>query len=236
MLLLQGTLRLLQWSQVPLTLEEWNARAAIQKERFRKSELLPGVHNLLKNLSTRTAPPVHMALASSASKPFFSMKVSHLSSITDAFPESCQVFGNDVEIAGKRKKPAPDIFLLALERINTALVRDGSEDAIRPEECLVFEDSIAGVEAARRAGMRVVWVPHPGLLQVCRGWVDEVLQGATEKEGEEVGPMVPKNGSDVLVPQEQMGCVWSSDDGWAECISSLEHFPYEHYFGAGLQD
>jgi pseudouridine 5'-phosphatase len=228
-LLPQGTLRLLQWSQVPLTLEEWNARVTAQNERFRKSELLPGVHKLLRNLSRRTTPPVHMALASSASKPLFNMKASHLPSITNTFPESCQVFGNDVEMAGKPKKPAPDIFLLALERANAALVREGAEDIIRPEECLVFEDSIAGVEAARRAEMRVVWVPHPGLLEVCQGWMDEVLQGATEKEGEEVGPIVPKNGPGVLVAQERMGSVWSSDDGWAECITSLEHFPYEHY-------
>lgn len=77
--------------------------------------------------------------------------------------------------------------------------------------------------------MRVVWVPHPGRLEMCRGWMDEVLQGTTEKEGEEVGPIIPKNGSGVLVVQERMGWIWRSDDGWVEFITSLEHFPYERY-------
>jgi pseudouridine-5'-monophosphatase len=172
-----------------------------------------------------------MALASSASKPLFEIKTSHLPSITDAFPELCRIFGDDVEMANKRKKPAPDLFLFALERVNGTLVRQGGEEVIRPEECLVFEDSIAGVEAARRAGMRVVWVPHPGLLEVCNGWMDDVLQGATEREGEEVGLMVPKGGSGR---QERMGYVWKSDDGWAECLTSLEHFRYEQY-GIHLQ-
>lgn len=45
----------------------------------------------------------------------------------------------------KRGKPAPDLFLLAAETMNTA-----------PENCLVIEDSTAGIEAAKSAGMRVI--------------------------------------------------------------------------------
>lgn len=41
-------------------------------------------------------------------------------------------------------KPAPDLFLHAAARMGFA-----------PENCLVIEDSSAGVEAAKRAGMRV---------------------------------------------------------------------------------
>ena len=42
-------------------------------------------------------------------------------------------------------KPAPDLFLYAAARLRT-----------RPEACLVVEDNIAGVEAARGAGMPAV--------------------------------------------------------------------------------
>jgi beta-phosphoglucomutase-like phosphatase (HAD superfamily) len=41
-------------------------------------------------------------------------------------------------------KPAPDLFLLAAERI-----------AVAPARCLVFEDTDDGVAAARAAGMAV---------------------------------------------------------------------------------
>ena len=42
-------------------------------------------------------------------------------------------------------KPAPDIFLLAAERLGVA-----------PTECIVYEDGDPGLEAAHRAGMRAV--------------------------------------------------------------------------------
>ncbi|MBF2035653.1 MAG: HAD family phosphatase [Leptolyngbyaceae cyanobacterium T60_A2020_046] len=45
-------------------------------------------------------------------------------------------------------KPAPDIFLEAARRLNIA-----------PQDCLVLEDSNAGVMAAQAAGMSVVMVP-----------------------------------------------------------------------------
>jgi len=48
---------------------------------------------------------------------------------------------DDVEIG----KSAPDLFLLAAERMGVA-----------PDECIVYEDSDAGLEAARRAGMRSI--------------------------------------------------------------------------------
>ena len=44
-----------------------------------------------------------------------------------------------------RGKPDPEIYLRAAEKLGC-----------RPADCLVFEDSLAGVEAARNAGMKVV--------------------------------------------------------------------------------
>ena len=58
----------------------------------------------------------------------------------------------DVEVTGDEVlhgKPAPDLFLLAADRLG-----------VSPESCVVFEDAPAGLEAAVRAGMRVVWVPN----------------------------------------------------------------------------
>jgi HAD superfamily hydrolase (TIGR01509 family) len=53
-------------------------------------------------------------------------------------------FGDEVE----HSKPAPDLFLLASQRLGIA-----------PEQCLVLEDSEAGIRAARAAGMEVIIVP-----------------------------------------------------------------------------
>lgn len=53
------------------------------------------------------------------------------------------VGGEDVHDA----KPAPDIFVAAAARLDTAPVR-----------CVVVEDAAAGIEAARRAGMRCIGV------------------------------------------------------------------------------
>ena len=74
----------------------------------------------------------------------------------------CRLVLRELDIAGRfevvvsaddvrRGKPAPDIYLLAAERLGVA-----------PPQCLAFEDSLTGVRAARSAGMRVVAV-SPGL-------------------------------------------------------------------------
>jgi beta-phosphoglucomutase-like phosphatase (HAD superfamily) len=47
-------------------------------------------------------------------------------------------------------KPAPDCFLLAAQRLGVA-----------PEDCLVFEDTDLGIQAAMAAGMASVRVPLP---------------------------------------------------------------------------
>jgi HAD superfamily hydrolase (TIGR01509 family) len=49
-----------------------------------------------------------------------------------------------------RGKPAPDAFLLAAARLGVA-----------PADCLVFEDTDLGIEAATAAGMASVKVPSP---------------------------------------------------------------------------
>lgn len=49
-----------------------------------------------------------------------------------------------------RTKPNPDIYLKVLERLR-----------VQASEAIVFEDSLNGVEAARRAGIFVVAVPNP---------------------------------------------------------------------------
>lgn len=56
-----------------------------------------------------------------------------------------------------RGKPAPDLFLLAADRMQVA-----------PRDCLVVEDSVAGVRAAVAAGMRPVGFVGGRHLADCR--------------------------------------------------------------------
>ncbi len=53
-------------------------------------------------------------------------------------------------------KPDPAIYHRALEKLNVTVLEDWS---IQPQECLVFEDSKAGILAARRAGMKFAALP-----------------------------------------------------------------------------
>jgi HAD superfamily hydrolase (TIGR01509 family) len=49
------------------------------------------------------------------------------------------------------RKPDPEPFLLAAKELG-----------VRPDECLVIEDSYSGCQAARSAGMKLVWMrPYP---------------------------------------------------------------------------
>ena len=47
-------------------------------------------------------------------------------------------------------KPAPDTFLRAMEKLN-----------LKPEDCIIVEDSTNGGKAAAAAGAKCVWFHNP---------------------------------------------------------------------------
>ena len=57
----------------------------------------------------------------------------------------------------ERSKPAPDVFIEALSRINRAFLGPG---VIFAENCLVIEDSVSGIEAALAAGMKCLAITN----------------------------------------------------------------------------
>lgn len=163
-----------------------------------------------------------MALATSSNSANFKLKSSHLQHLFKYFPPDHQIIGgDDPRIAHGRGKPAPDIYLLALDLINKSQAAQGLPP-VKPEECLVFEDAVTGVEAGRRAGMRVLWVPHPGLKDLFVDRVDEVLAGLSgQHEHDPVQSEAAKQGL--------LGTVGALGDGWGECRDTLVGFPWAKY-------
>lgn len=186
----------------------------LQHQHFPTCKPLAGVETLLSNLSsakTTRKDRVHTALATSSHKWAFELKTAHLQdSLFTVFQSERRILGDDERIPKGRGKPSPDIYLLALKVVNETL--GTGEKEILPEECLVFEDSVPGVESGRRAGMRVVWVPHPELFGEFRDREEQVLAGRTGEAG------------DV-----DMHLVGEVGDGWAERLDTLEEFPYQRY-------
>ena len=206
------------WANLPISREQYGReQKEEQRVHFPECQPLPGVERLLSDLRrARTAsadgPCVQVALATSSERPNYDLKTSRPSTraVLDLIPAAHKVLGDDPRVRKGRGKPAPDIYLVALQSINDGLPEDVPQ--IEPRECLVFEDSVIGVEAGRRAGMRVVWVPHQKLVAEYVGKEGEVLAGR-------VGLV------DIGDP-EKLGEV---GDGWGEQLSSLENFPYEKF-------
>lgn len=94
---------------------------------------------------------MEVALASSSESHNYAYKTARadMKAFLDLIPAEWIVLPDDKRMDAARGKPAPDIFLVALEGINATL--PSSQDKISPVECLVFEDSVPGVEDGGRA-------------------------------------------------------------------------------------
>jgi beta-phosphoglucomutase len=71
-------------------------------------------------------------------------------------------------------KPEPNRYLLAVERLN----QQYPDLNLQPQECLVIEDTLAGITAAKHSQMRVVGVAHTypfHMLQRCCNWTVDYL-------------------------------------------------------------
>ncbi|KAF8476072.1 putative HAD superfamily hydrolase, partial [Kalaharituber pfeilii] len=203
-----------EWAQLPIPISEYLLRSsALQQTTFPTCAPLPGAVSLLRSL---VSAGIEVALATSSHSKNFALKTAHLEDVLfNYFPGDQVVRGDDPRMKPGRGKPAPDIYLLALETINSRRRAEG-KDEIAPSECLVFEDAVPGVESGRRAGMRVVWVPHRELLKEYKGREEEVLAGlcgehVEVEEGEE-GKMIGRVG-----------------DGWGELRESLVGFDFGRY-------
>jgi beta-phosphoglucomutase len=100
-------------------------------------DYLPGAHEFLR---ASRAAGIKVALGSASKNAPLILERLGWIPLFDAM-----VDGNVVTAS----KPDPEVFLEGARRLG-----------LKPEECVVFEDSEAGVEAARRGGMKVVGIGH----------------------------------------------------------------------------
>jgi len=118
---------------------------------------LPGVVEMLHFLKSKS---IRQAIASSAPQENIDALVDEL-----ILRDSFEAIVSGDELAGK---PAPDVFLAASQAIG-----------VSPQNCLVIEDSVAGVEAAKRAGILCLAVTNTnpaGNLYQADYVVDSLLQ------------------------------------------------------------
>ncbi|KAH8731224.1 HAD-like domain-containing protein [Phaeosphaeriaceae sp. PMI808] len=214
------------WAQLPISHEQFLAEQKdLQLELFPNTQPLPGVLDLLAELKSRG---VQIALATSSHAGNHKLKSAHLPQLFNSFAPEHQVLGDDPRIPAGRGKPAPDIYLLALSTLNKTLEAQG-QPPILPEECLVFEDSVLGVESGRRAGMQAVWCPHPELLVEYRGREPEVLAGLTSEHEETEEQELKKTEDEATDGKQRTGMPGEIGDGWARLLNSLVDFPYESF-------
>ncbi len=98
-----------------------------------RKDLIPGVKALLDELDARGIP---MAIASSSAA---SGSIAAQFGLTHYFRA---ILDGTLDLP---KKPAPDLFLAAAQALD-----------LPPRDCLVFEDSLAGLQAAAHAGMPAI--------------------------------------------------------------------------------
>ncbi|CAM6109053.1 unnamed protein product [Calypogeia fissa] len=125
---------------LPISAEEiFTQSIELLNNQWAGAKVLPGAARLLQYLKQHSIP---VAVASSSPMTSILVKLGFQKGWTEVF--SVIVAGDEV----KDGKPAPEIFLEAAKRLNA-----------EPATCLVVEDSPAGVQAAKAAGMEVLAVP-----------------------------------------------------------------------------
>lgn len=134
--------KILNWGDMELPEEEFNRQMSMKNENYlsyvdkmEDDEILPGVSKILDYLSEKKIPYA-LGSASKNARPILKKL-----KIYDRF--DAIVDGTDVSKA----KPDPEVFLIAAEKLG-----------VKPEDCVVFEDSVAGVQAANLGKMTSVGI------------------------------------------------------------------------------
>jgi len=122
--------------------EEKNRNYLSYIKKMTESELLPGTRTFLQQLREMG---IGIALGSASKNAMLILERLNIISLFDAIVDGTMV---------TNAKPDPEIYLKGADALK-----------ISPQACIVFEDALAGIEAAHRAGMVCIGVGDPKTLQ-----------------------------------------------------------------------
>lgn len=123
-----------------------------------KYPLIPGVLDFIQKLKQQKIKTA-LVTSSSKAKTEVALQKAKLINVFDTL-----ITGDDI----KKGKPDPECYLLAARRLNT-----------QPSECVVFEDSFAGIKAGKRAGMKVIGLSTTNTEESLRAIVEEIIPDFT---------------------------------------------------------
>ncbi|MBT8261311.1 MAG: beta-phosphoglucomutase [Bacteroidia bacterium] len=140
--------KILNWGNMELTEAQFNELLELKNndylayiERMDKDEILPDVPRVLSFLKQNDQP---IALGSASKNARTILKEVDLLEVFDEV-----IDGTNVTNA----KPDPEVFLKAAEGLG-----------MDPSDCIVFEDSVAGIRAANTGGMMSIGIGDPAVL------------------------------------------------------------------------
>lgn len=152
--------KILNWAGVTVSQEKFDELATRKNEDYLsyvaqmdENDILPGVKSFLEE-ARRNGKKIALGSASKNAR-----LILEKTGIISLFDEI--VDGNDVTKA----KPNPEVFLIAAQKLG-----------VKNEECVVFEDSEAGIQAAKTAGMKAIGIGSPDVLTQA----DEVFADFTQ--------------------------------------------------------
>ena len=131
--------------------------------RLEKDEILPGVERFLKEAHEKG---LKTALGSASKNSMLILNRLGIAELFDAIIDGTKV---------TKAKPDPEVFMKGAEELGLAY-----------DECVVFEDAVAGVEAAHRAGMKAVGIGSRDVLTEA----DAVVPGFADMNIEKLRTML----------------------------------------------
>jgi beta-phosphoglucomutase len=165
--------KILEWGGKTLSEEEFNSKMHQKNEEYLEligeldtTDILPGVYDFLLELK-KAEQPIALGSASKNARPILDkLNISHL---FDAIVDGTNV---------SKAKPDPEVFTTAARQLH-----------MDEKACVVFEDSVAGVQAANKASMISIGLGDKKTLREA----DEVFTSFEEMPSDYINLLLQKN-------------------------------------------